>query len=165
MRKNIIGIKYGKLTVIEYSRTHIQPSGQKKALWLCLCECGNKVEVGTSNLKKKQGTISCGCEKIKRFKEIGLNNKKHELCNSPEYVSWYAMKTRCYNKNIKAYKDYGGRGIIVYDEWKNDFIKFYQYIGKKPSKEYSLDRIDVNGNYEPGNVRWATPKQQVKNRR
>lgn len=165
MRKNIVGQKYGKLEVIDYSRTHTTPSGHKKALWLCRCDCGNKVEVGTSNLKKKSGTVSCGCEKLRQIRETGLKNKKHEQSNSPEYVSWYGMKTRCYNTNTKYYKDYGGRGIKVCDEWKNNFTKFFEYIGKRPTLQHSLDRIDVNGNYEPGNVRWATKKEQVNNRR
>lgn len=75
------------------------------------------------------------------------------------------MKQRCYNLNHKDYKYYGGRGIKVYSKWKNSFSEFYKYIGPRPSAKYSLDRIDNNGNYEPGNVQWATRTRQVRNRR
>lgn len=82
-----------------------------------------------------------------------------------EYRSWNGMKQRCYNTNNPAYPSYGGRGIIVCEEWKKSFESFLDHIGPKPSKEYSLDRIDNNGNYEPGNVKWSTPIQQSFNRR
>lgn len=165
MRKNIIGQKYGKLIVLEYSRTHIQPSGQKKAVWLCECECGNKIEVQTSNLNKKSGTISCGCEKNKRVKEMGSKNKKHGLVDSLEYNSWTAMKVRCLNPNTKYYKHYGGRGIKICDSWINSFDTFLKDMGPRPEANYSIDRIDVDGNYEANNCRWATKKEQVDNRR
>lgn len=82
-----------------------------------------------------------------------------------EYSAWVGMKDRCYNENNKCYSRWGGRGITVCDEWLHDFNAFLSYIGEKPDSRYSLDRIDVNGNYEPGNVRWATPSQQQTNRR
>lgn len=86
------------------------------------------------------------------------------MCRSTEYIAWLNMKVRCYKKSYHHYKDYGGRGIKVHEDWINDFISFYEYIGKKP-KGYTLDRIDVNKDYEPGNVRWASWKTQVANRR
>lgn len=84
---------------------------------------------------------------------------------SPEHRLWSRIQQRCYNLNYAGYKNYGGRGIEVYSEWRLDMQKFLDYIGKRPSSEYSLDRINNDGNYEPGNVRWATAKQQANNRR
>lgn len=82
-----------------------------------------------------------------------------------EYRIWWNIKQRCYNDNCKEYKNYGGRGIVMYDKWVHNPSSFINYIGSKPSKKYSLDRIDNNGNYEPGNVRWATRHQQGSNKR
>lgn len=85
--------------------------------------------------------------------------------SSPEYRAWRHMKSRCYNLNRKNNKNYFGRGIIVCDEWLHNPKAFMDYIGARPSPKYTLDRIDNDGNYEPGNVRWATPTQQIHNRR
>lgn len=84
--------------------------------------------------------------------------------NPIEYRAWCAMKTRCLNKKNKAFHHYGGRGIKIFDEWIDSFEKFFLHVGKKPSPNHSLDRINNDGNYEPGNVRWATSHQQVHNR-
>ena len=83
----------------------------------------------------------------------------------PEYWVWRRMRRRCYEPGHKSYPDYGGRGIKVCPEWRHDFEEFYLYVGKMPTPEHSLDRIDNNGNYEPGNVRWATATEQRRNRR
>ncbi len=83
----------------------------------------------------------------------------------PEYKTWFCMKSRCLDPDSTDYEDYGGRGITIYSLWINSFEEFYKYMGSKPGKQYSIDRINVNGNYEPGNVRWATPKQQADNKR
>lgn len=92
-----------------------------------------------------------------------LREKKWKA--TPEYNSWTNMKQRCLNPNSKAYKYYGGRGITIHPEWVNDFKAFYAYVGDKPSPSHSIDRINNDGNYEPGNVRWATKREQVSNRR
>lgn len=89
----------------------------------------------------------------------------HRMGQTPEYKAWCNMMHRCYDTKEPGYKRYGGRGISVYDGWRNDFLAFYAYLGNRPSSEYSLDRIDSNGNYEPGNVRWATWHQQQTNKR
>jgi len=105
-----------------------------------------------------------------RFKKSGDATKAnpwhhHGLRESPEYETWCGMKKRCYNKNEHQYNDYGGRGIRVCDEWLHDFLAFYEYIGKRPDGDYSIDKINNDGNYEPGNVRWATRHQQIINQR
>ena len=91
-------------------------------------------------------------------------NQLHNKSSTPEYTAWCSMKTRCYNPNYQYYEHYGARGIEVADEWINDFRAFYNHVGPRPSAKHSLDRIDNNGNYEPGNVRWATDSQQKLNR-
>lgn len=91
--------------------------------------------------------------------------EQHRMRKSLEYETWRAMKERCYNPNSFGYKNYGGRGIEIYEPWRKSFIAFYQYVGKKPTNKHTLDRINNNGNYEPGNVRWATKSVQSLNRK
>src|SRR5262245_10496757 len=92
-------------------------------------------------------------------------NKTHGMANSPEYQAWNSAKQRCTNPNDGSYSRYGGRGIRMCDEWVNSFEAFYNYIGPRPSSNHSLDRYPNNdGNYEPGNCRWATKSEQAKNR-
>lgn len=91
--------------------------------------------------------------------------KKHGLVGTSEYWAWRDIKKRCYNPNNKWYCNYGGRGIKMHEPWITSFQQFYQDVGKKPAKGYSLDRIDNDGDYEPDNVRWATKQEQDNNRR
>lgn len=91
--------------------------------------------------------------------------ERHGMCRTPEYKTWQHLKDRCLNPREKSYSYYGGRGITVCDEWRDSFIAFYRSVGKRPSSEHSIDRIDVDGNYEPGNVRWVERDVQNHNRR
>lgn len=154
--EDLTGKIYGRLQVIAYLG-----SINKKSKWLCECSCGNNTIVNSQHLKLGH-TISCGCYQ----KEIvGSLNKTHGMRKTPEYNAWCAMRQRCSNSNVNGWDNYGGRGIKVCKEWDESFEKFFEYIGKKPSIKHSLDRIDTNGNYEPGNVRWSTSSVQCKNRR
>lgn len=94
---------------------------------------------------------------------IKPKRERHGMNKSPEHRAWVHMKQRCTNENKREYKCYGGRGIKVCDEWMHSFIAFYSHVGPRPSEIHSIDRINVNGNYEPGNVRWATHQEQVEN--
>lgn len=97
-----------------------------------------------------------------------INNTTHGMSEMPLYNVWRGMRSRCFLKTSKSYKNYGGRGIKVCDEWKENFQAFYDYVSQLPhfeEKGYSLDRIDNDGNYEPDNVKWSTRKEQANNRR
>jgi len=136
-------------------------------VWLFKCRCGKEVKI-QGNLVYHYKVLSCGCWRaevstITKSKHLHCTNYSH----SSEYQAWRGMIVRCTYPNRPEYKDYGGRGIKVHEEWskKDGFIPFIKHIGLKPSKHHSLDRIDVNGNYEPGNVRWVTAKEQANNKR
>lgn len=154
---DLTGKKFGHLTVKEFIGSTIV-SGESKRLhmWKCECDCGNIISKSYSYLKNKSIKKSCGCK---------VHEPIHNMNKSSEYKIWSAMKQRCYNPKAKHYKSYGGRGITVYEPWKNSFIEFYNYIGPRPSKNHSIDRMNVNGNYEPGNIRWVTQELQNKNKR
>jgi hypothetical protein len=146
------GNRYGRLTVIGYLGKI-----KNKTSWRCLCDCGNYTNVLTTNLKRN--TFSCGCLNSELTTQ---KNTIHGKNRTPEHNSYCNAIARCTNVKHPKYPIYGGRGIQFLFE---DFESFYAEVGNKPGKEYSIDRIDVNGHYEVGNVRWATPKQQANNRR
>lgn len=160
--KNIIGNKYNKLTVLSFSHYHKQPNGDNKEYYVCLCDCG-KQKIVRKDMLIYGGVKSCGCLLYEKSKE---NNKKHGLYKSRIYQIYYGMLQRCYNtKNIK-YDVYGGRGISVCDNWKNDFKNFYVWASNNGYNEnLTLDRIDNDGNYCPENCRWTSKAVQSANRR
>ena len=156
---DLTGQKLNLLTVLELS--HIE-KGQR--IWKCKCDCGRITYVSTNKLKNKN-TKSCGCLRHKT-----KTNLKHNKHNTRLYHIWNGMKQRCNNPNTIKYQNYGGRGIKVCKEWQNDFIAFYNwaiengYDETKSRKEQSIDRINVNGNYEPNNCRWVTQSENCRNR-
>jgi hypothetical protein len=127
---------------------------------LAKCKCGKEKEIQLAHLRNGASTQCIGC--------AGKNNKhalKHGLISSPEYITWLAMKQRCYDSKRHNYKHYGERGIIICERWLNSFENFYADMGPRPSPKHSIDRINNDGNYEPVNCRWATQKEQVNNTR
>lgn len=158
------GDRFGRLTVMDPEPRTIVVNDVKRRAVTCSCDCGGTTEVRVSSLMKPGGTKSCGCWTSQSVAEW---NHKHGLSRETLYTIHQGMMSRCYKQNNKSYWRYGGRGISVFEEW-HDVEKFIAWIeaniGPRPAG-MSIDRKDNDGNYEPGNVRWATPSQQGFNRR
>lgn len=157
--KDLTGQKFGRLTVIGLNDTDT-----RKTYWICQCDCGNIKTVRSDSLQS--GAVrSCGCMKKEQDKENLSKNHKHKMSGSRLYEIWQGMKSRCYNVHDARYSRYGGRGIIVCDEWKNDFDSFYHWsIENGYDNSLTIDRIDNDKNYCPDNCRWADAKTQARNR-
>ncbi len=159
MRKiDLKGQRFGRWTVVEYAG---------KQQWLCVCDCGATRNVEGGSLRRGLST-SCGC----KAQEITTErNMLHGLSRTRLYCVWKSMKSRCYQSSSTSYPNYGGRGICVCDEWLHDFKAFYEwamangYDPNAPRGECTIDRIDVNGNYEPSNCQWISNSEQAKNKR
>jgi hypothetical protein len=158
------GDRFGMLTIIDETEKIIEKNGQHKRMMLCKCDCGNTKVIGLRHLTSG-GNKGCGCQRklsgIKtQFKPIHNDGDYYKNTNGYNYLymCWSAMKRRCLNPNSSPYNSYGGRGIKIYEPWITDYRLFKEWIltnlGDRP-KGYSLDRIDNDGNYEPGNLRWA----------
>lgn len=125
--------------------------------WLCICDCGKSATPRTTDLRSGN-TKSCGCL-------AADTRRKHGLHKTPEYHVWADIKQRCFNQNSPEYENYGGRGITMCQRWVESYAAFYLDMGARPSKQHSIERVNNNGHYQPGNCRWATSQEQTLNMR
>jgi len=156
-RRNIVGEKFGRLVVVRLSRKR---GLGNQLYWLCRCNCGVEVYICGNNLKSGK-TRSCGCLRVERSRSQRF---QHGFSETREYQCWLNMLARCYNVRRDDYQWYGLRGVKVCKRWRNSFEVFYKDMGKCPPG-LTLERIDNDGNYEPGNCKWATQAEQNRNKR
>jgi hypothetical protein len=148
-----LGRRFGKLVVVR--QEGYSANGGLK--WACVCDCGTEKTYRSNRLLNGE-SVGCGCSK-------GANLKTHGLGKPPEYMVWWGLKNRCNRERDKCYHLYGARGITVCKRWKNSFAAFFEDMGSRPFPKAQIDRIDNDGNYEPGNCRWTTAKINSNNTR
>lgn len=159
---DLTGRRFSRLLV----RRRVKVDGARNAMWEAVCDCGNLTVGAAANFGLTK--FSCGCLRMETCTEILKGNtyqRTHNQSKSSEYVIWGKMKQRCSDPNNPKYPIYGARGITVCERWKGSFENFLSDMGTRPSKSHSIDRRNNDGNYEPSNCHWATPKQQGRNMR
>lgn len=159
MTPNLKGQRFGRLRVLNRDRTNV-----RYIKWRCICDCGGRKSVRSDHLRTGRSK-SCGCYSIElNIKRRYVHGESGRRTLSREYRAWRDAINRCSNPNVAGFKYYGARGIRVCDKWRASYVAFLADMGRCPSGR-SLDRENNDGNYEPGNCRWATPKEQSNNRR
>ena len=153
--RNLIGMTFGKWEVLS------RVTDQAPIKWLCVCVCGESGIVASVDLWHGRSR-SCGCFRIKHLIE---SQTTHGMTHTKEYGTWEHIIQRCENPNNTNFHHYGGRGIYICHAWRNDFTLFYKELGKAPSRKHSIERIDNEKGYIPGNCRWATQEEQTQNMR
>ncbi len=158
-----IGMEFERLTVIGIDE--IESISRRKTIWRCECKCGNQISVIGHSLLNKHSK-SCGCLKkeVTTLRSTTHGQAKKGLI-SKEYLAWQQIKKRCTDEEGFQYRDYGGRGILICEEWENDFQAFFDHVGPAPSEKHSIDRVSNEKGYVPGNMRWATRPVQNRNKR
>lgn len=154
-RKDRTGERHGRLVILSYA-----DGIGRGDRWVCRCDCGTVRDFIYGNLQHGRST-SCGCWKAEWLRR----DRGTDAAYAEVRRIWSGIKQRCFNEKQVAFKYYGGRGIGMFPGWVDDFDAFYRYMGPRPSPDHSIDRLDPNRGYEPGNCRWATPLEQGDNRR
>lgn len=157
---DVVGRVFARATVV--SDGPKAPNGRRTVI--CRCSCGSEFSCDPRDLMKGH-TKSCGCLQREAVRGTAISMTTHAMTGSPEYISWVHMKGRCQNQKNRKYSQYGGRGIRVCQSWDENFEAFLRDMGEKPFAGASIDRINVDGDYEPGNCRWADAKMQAQNKR
>lgn len=158
---DLVGKRFGRLVVTERAEN----DKHQQTRWHCRCDCGSEIVVGGA-LLRRGGAVSCGCLKKERARVLAESHITHGQSKSRMYNIWFNMKCRCHKETAPDYSRYGGRGIMVCDEWRDGFQAFYDWAMANGYQEnLSIDRIDSNGNYCPENCRWVDSKVQNNNTR